>query len=489
MITISNSENWLLQQANLRPEHTAVKSDIVNLTFRELYELCSGTAAYLISCGIQEKNHVGILFDHSHEFIVIVNALWSIGAIPVPLNTRNTKDEIEVQLDQAEIKFLIISESFSKIQQVINSSIIIIFSPTGIKFQPGKIQTSTFKPQNPSLILFTSGSSDEPKAVVHTFESLFESVKSIDSFANLSTDNIWLSSLPLYHIGGFMIFVRSIIIGSPVVFPQTLKHEDIVEAINNFRPSHISIVSTTLKKLLEKKFLPGKNLKYIFLGGGILDEALCTAAINAGFQIVKVYGSTETCSMISALSPDEFFKKPNSVGKTIGANKIKITNKNGFDKNTIPGEIGEIVVKSNSLLKAYYNDKELTGKKLKDGFYYTGDFGRIDNEGYLYIESRREDLVITGGENVNTLEVESAIKTYPSVTDAYVFGIDDNTWGQKLCAAVSVNMRIENDLKVFLKNKLAGYKIPKEFFFVDGIPKTELGKVNRTQLFKLLNLS
>jgi O-succinylbenzoic acid--CoA ligase len=338
--------------------------------------------------------------------------------------------------------------------------------------------------------MFTSGSSGKSKAVVHTFESLFESVKSTDSFADLSAEDIWLASLPLYHIGGFMILVRSLITGSSVVFPDSLEYKDILHAIHKFLPSHISIVPTTLLRLLNENVHPNANLKYVFLGGGPSEKQLILDAVNQGWPIVKVYGSTETCSMITALLPNEIKDKLESAGKVLDENKIKIMsmNKNDPDGFTNIGEVGEIIVSVKSLFKEYYNDQESTSQSIQNGWFYSGDFGWIDKDGYLFVESRREDLIITGGENVSANEVETAIKSHPSVKDAFVFALQDKTWGQIICAAIVSNDFGADEIKDFLKTKTAAYKIPKRFFFMEKIPRNELGKVTRAVILKQLNL-
>ena len=160
--------------------------------------------------------------------------------------------------------------------------------------------------------------------------------------------------------------------------------------------------------------------------------------------------------------------------------KIKSKNKSKNEKNN-----GEILVKSKSLFKKYYNDEQSTNEKFKDGFYHTGDYGWIDNDGFLFVESRREDLIVTGGENVSAVEVELLIKLHPKVNDVIVFGIDDQIWGQKVCAAVVAkpdSSIYEEELNLFLKKSLAGYKIPKKFLFLKKLPRTELGKVMKDKL-------
>jgi O-succinylbenzoic acid--CoA ligase len=347
-----------------------------------------------------------------------------------------------------------------------------------------------FKIYNSALIMFTSGSTGNPKAIVHTFQSLYESVLALDSFSELSSNDTWFASLPFYHIGGYMILIRSLLTGSLVVYPASPKFEDINQTIKQSEPTHISLVPTTLRNLIDQNVKPNRNLKFVFLGGGPSETELILEAMGKSWPVVKVYGSTETCSMITALHPDELKLKPNSVGKLLGENKIKIMSLPavllaGKSKN----DLDEVAVFSKSLFKEYYNDQLTTNNKLKDGWYHTGDYGWIDSEGYIYIESRKDNLIISGGENIISYEVESAIKKHPFVKDVFVFGLNEKKWGQIVCAAIVSETISEDVIKDFLKEKIAAYKIPKRFFIVSEISRNEMGKADRIELLKQLKLS
>jgi len=490
MITINNKKHWLFEQTAKHPNSTAIQTEENSVSYKKFLEACSITSHYLHEQNVQENDHVGILFTHTYDFFVLVNALWFIGAIPIPLNTRKTTNEIENEIHLADIKFLIIDDflktQFSALnfQNVLNMSVIIKHETQNHNFvihnSKPCLPAGMFIIHNSALIMFTSGSTGNPKAVVHTFQSLYESVLALNSFAELSPDDIWLASLPFYHIGGFMILIRSLIVGSSVAFPFSPKFKDVNQTIKQSNPTHISLVPTTLRNLIDYNVKPNKNLKFVFLGGGPSQTELIMEAVDKSWPVIKVYGSTETCSMITALHPDEIKSKPDSVGKLLGGNKIMSKNKN---------ELGEVVVSSKSLFKEYYNDQLTTTNNLQNGWYHTGDYGWVDDEGYIYIESRKDDLIISGGENIAPSEVESAIKKHPLIKDVVVFALQDKTWEQIVCAAI-VSENISDDvIKDFLKEKIASYKIPKLIFAVNEIPRNEMGKANRVELFKKLKLS
>ncbi len=501
MITISNTVHWLSEQSRLLPDSRAIITKDCTLTYSEFYDECFMLSNYLGQFGVQEHDHVGILFGQSYKFFLLVNALWLMRAIPIPLNTRNTVKEIEYQLSQADIKHLIIEENLDgQVSSLQFKNIIRISQSSAHSLERSEnsildfqlnLPADSFSIDNPALIMFTSGSSGKSKAVVHSFSSIFESVKNLDSFANLSNNDLWLASLPLYHIGGFMILMRAILSGGTVAFPNSLKHESLAEALTVFDPTHVSFVSTTLNRFIKDDFEPSKKLKCLFLGGGPSSPEQCLQAIDKGWLIVKVYGSTETCSMVTALLPNEVKQKPNSVGKALGMNKIKIKSMSKNDPNDFcsDGEVGEIVVSAQALFREYYKDQLTTDKVLKNGWYHTGDYGWLDKDNFLYISSRFDDLIISGGENINANDVQEVLMSNSLIDDVFVFGLNDETWDQIVCAAIVSKKISELEIINFLKENIAGYKIPKQFFFIESLPKNEMGKVNRTELLIQLNLS
>ncbi|RPI65778.1 MAG: hypothetical protein EHM47_18190, partial [Ignavibacteriales bacterium] len=253
---------------------------------------------------------------------------------------------------------------------------------------------------------------------------------------------------------------------------------DLLESIKTHKPTLASVVSSQLKYFLDKDFIPPEELRTVLLGGGFADKELIFKAMNNGWKIAKVYGSTETSSFVSFMNTTEVYNKPGASGKIIPPNEIKITVER------------EVIVKSPSIMKGYFNNEQETFSKLKNGFYQTGDLGFIDNEGYLFIESKRDDLIITGGENVNPVEVEKTILLNTKVKEVCVTGLDDSQWGQVIFAAVVLNENTdmtENELKLFLKDKISSFKIPKKFIFVDHLPKSELGKIYRKQVKDMLS--
>src|SRR5690606_14229813 len=256
-------------------------------------------------------------------------------------------------------------------------------------------------------VIFTSGSTSEPKCIVHTFNSLLSNVVNGNEILNHKNNDRWLASLPFYHIGGFQIICRALYYGAGTIIPESLQTNDLAEAINKFKPTHASFVSTQIKRLIESGIKPNDELGCSLIGGGFIDSELMLETKNSGWHPVKVYGSSETASFVCALNENVIDSKGESAGKPIGSNQIKIINDNGEECPALAE--GEIVIKSDSLFKKYLHNEDATNEKLKENYYFTGDIGYFDEDGFLYVTARKNEMIVTGGKNVNPLEVESVI--------------------------------------------------------------------------------
>lgn len=476
MIEAGGKNHWLIEVAHLHPAGRAVYLEDSSVSYKELLKEVLIAAEYLSRNEIVRDENVGILYRHDYGFIVLVNALWFLGAVPVPLSTKLTGSELCDQSLKIGIRHIITDDYNSNC--ISNSEKITkITYSLHLKNEQYSNTPAQFKPDNKALIMFTSGSSGKPKAVVHTFNSLYESIRLSDCFTHYTPEDVLLVSLPMYHVGGFMIPQRALLTGGAAAFPESLQFEDICESLNTINPSIISIVPTTLLRFVEEEIKPNKKLRCAFTGGGPAHDKIILDAFSAGWPAVKVYGSTETCSMVTALDITELPGMVSSAGKTLGAVECKIEN-------------AELCIKSPSLFQQYYNDENETRAKLINGYYHTGDFGRIEND-FIYIESRREDLIISGGENVSAVEVETSIRLMDMIEEVYVFPTDDDKWGQIVCAAIKpkegahLNAEI---IKEFLSGIISSYKIPKKFYFVEEIPRNEMGKINKAALLKIIKL-
>jgi O-succinylbenzoic acid--CoA ligase len=459
---------------------TAIQSTSSELTYDQLRKDVLKTVSTLMQKEIKEEDNVAIIGNNDSEFIKLVLALWQIKVVPVLINPKLTVNEIEEQINTTDCNTAFVSKNADPILN--NLDINIIEYPLKKKKEKSNPElTDSLDPAATAIIIFTAGTTGKAKGVELSFNSLKQSAKNGDQIINHTNNDKWLASLPFFHIGGFSIITRALLHNAAICIPKSLDTSALTDGFKKFKPNYCSLVPTQLKRLLEAGVKPNKELKNVLLGGGVIDQRIISNAIEADWHVTIVYGSTETASFITALTEDEIHYKTGSVGKAVNSNKIAIVNENGHQLDI--GEVGFVTISSTSLMKGYYNKPEETGTKLENGFYYSDDVGYLDDEGYLFLEARKDDMIVTGGENVYPFEVENRIIEHPDISDVGVFPVKDDEWGEIVSAAIVLNdSRSEMDLDEltdFLEESLAPYKIPKKLFVVEKLPRNELGKLSR----------
>jgi O-succinylbenzoic acid--CoA ligase len=474
---LSNNAFLLKTQDSNLP---AIYSKSVSLNYKQLKEKILETAEILRSSKIEEDDKVALIGKNDLDYICIVLALWQLKAVPVLINPRLVGEEIDFQTDLTDCKFVLISKDIELAD--LESDGEKIFYPFKSKNVNNPVETDKeINPDNTAVIIFTSGTEGKSKGVELSFNSLFQSAKIGDQVIHHTKEDKWLASLPFNHVGGFSIITRSLLFGSSLIIPDNLQTEALAKAIESFKPTLCSLVPTQLKRLISSDVQANEELRNVLLGGGYVDQKLVMEAIHQDWKIAKVYGSTETGSFVTALTEDECLENPTSVGKALSPNRIVILNENKF--HALEGEVGEIAIYSPAVMKGYYNDDEKIEDYFEDEFYLTGDMGYLDTEGYLYLEARKKDMIITGGENVNPNEVEDRIMEHPDISDAAVFPLKDDEWGEIVAAAIvmsdsKTNISLE-EIEKFLKDNIAGFKMPRKLFYEKELPKNELGKITR----------
>ncbi len=479
-------EKFLLLKQN--PSAKAIICSSATYTFDQLHQKVLATTSYFRSLQISSGDCVGILGKNDVDFVINILALWQLSCIPVPINTRLTESEIDEQLNFANCSTILIQKDFS--EKIINKQKKVIEFPIEINEEISFDRRDKLEANDPAVILFTSGSTKKSKGIILSFDSLYNSAINSNQLLRYTHSDRWLASLPFYHIGGFSIITRSLLFGIPLIIPDSLSIDELVDSLNKWQPTFISLVAAQLKKFIDEGTSPNAELKNCLIGGGFSDMELIVKAYDLGWPVNLVYGSTETSSFVNALLKDEILIKPNSVGRAVPTNRIQISDDDGNELK--PFEIGEITVRSNSLMSGYLDGNE-TKQVIKNGFYFTGDIGYVDEEGYLFIEGRKNYLISSGGENVNPIEIEKILLEHPLIKEAAIFPLKDKEWGEIIAAAVVLKIdsgKIEyEEIKKFLIDKISGFKIPKKIFFEDHLPKTELGKIEKEKLIERYRLT
>lgn len=485
MVNLSPDRFLLLKQSSSSKALIST-SDIY--TFNQLRQKALAVASYYKSQKISSGDRVGILGHNDVDFVINILALWQISAVPVPFNLRLNDSEIDEQLNLSNCLTILVQKELNR--KVLSKSKKVIEYPIIVNDDNTFIGKDELEADDPAVIIFTSGSTTKSKGVILSFNNLFNSAVNSNQLLRYTHSDRWLASLPFYHIGGFSTITRSLLFGIPLIIPDSLSLEDLTESLNKWQPTYISLVAAQLKKIVDEGIFPNPELKNCLIGGGFSDMELITKAYELGWPVNIVYGSTETSSFVAALLKDEINFKPNSVGRAVPTNRIQISDIDGNELK--PFEIGEITVQSNSLMLGYIDESE-TKRVIKNGFYCTDDIGYVDEEGYLYIEGRKNYLISTGGENVNPIEIEKALLEHPLIEEAAVFPLKDREWGEIIAAAVVLKSNLSkpsyDELIIFLQERISGFKIPKRIFFEDQLPKTELGKIEKDKLINRYRLT
>ena len=481
--------NILIKRALLTPNRIAIYFQDQTLTFHDLYECSLKVSGRLQALGIRKGQFVGVLLKNHLDTVTILFALQLLGARAVILNNRLTAAELVFQLKDSRSTFLILEESFTQTEAVITEQIDQLTTIT-------KTKLTQIKPEEPYIqeeisltdictIMYTSGTTGNPKGVIQTYGNHWWS--STGSALNLGTidSDCWLCAVPLFHISGYSILMRSVIYGMPIVLHEHFDVEQTIKDIQLKKVTIMSVVGTMLTQIveaLEDRRLPA-SFRCMLLGGGPAPLPLLEACVKKDIPVFQSYGMTETSSQIVTLSPEDSLQKLGSAGKPLFPSQLRIELENG--ESAQAGMPGEIVVKGPNVTPGYLNRSEATEEKIREGWLYTGDIGYLDEQGFLYVKDRRSDLIISGGENIYPAELEAILLAHPDVMDAGVTGIEDKKWGQVPVAFIvkkkGTNLSGE-ELQRFCMERLAKYKLPKAFYFTEQLPRNAAKKLLRRKL-------
>ncbi|MCP4421345.1 MAG: AMP-binding protein [Chloroflexi bacterium] len=501
-------KDWLHERTAVTPKNLALIIAEQRWNYAELNKMVNATCAKLQAAGVEANDFVAVLLPNSLVYVCLVHALARLGAILVPLNNRLTATELQWQIEHVEAKWLVSNQEHEWL--IVNCKLLIVndvwLEPTSIT-----INHLPFTIYHHQALVFTSGTSGKPKGVILTFANHFQSAMASAYRLGVQPDDLWLSVLPLYHVGGLAVLFRSCLYGTAVSLHTHFDPEKINHDLNTNPITLISLVPTMLHRLLNSRTHWPASLRLILLGGAAATPELVQQAnslprsanseqsltinnlpltINHPPLVATTYGLTEAASQVATMPPATTARKPGSVGKPLMFTNVKIVDENGGERPF--GEIGEIVVTGPTVMAGYYS-KDLrleTGNwiqssiKNRQSSIATGDLGYLDADGDLWLVQRRSDLIVTGGENVYPAEVERVLKLHTAVSQACVVGIPDEEWGKRVVAMVQVEDKTVSpqDLITFCRNHLAGYKIPRQIKLVEQLPLTASGKIARRQV-------
>ncbi len=504
MSTIADTilPNWLLRAAENFPDHPAIKCGEVIWTFAQLDQQAIRLARQLTTVGVQAESRVAVLARNGLEYVATVHALARLGAILIPLNIRLTHEELVWQVRDVQATLLVNDDVHEPQARAIalahpdlSQATLAVEPGTHTVFLQGGLEGAMPLQDMINLsatqsIMYTSGTTGTPKGVIITYGMQWWNA--VGSALNLGhrPDDCWLACMPLFHIGGLSILMRSVINGISVVVQEKFGASAVNAAISEDRVTIISVVAVMLQRMLadldmRQKSYP-ETLRCVLLGGGPAPQPLLEDCAARHIPVVQTYGLTESCSQAVTLTPVDALRKLGSAGRPLLPVQLRIMNE---DKVAAPGEPGIICLKGPSITSGYDHRPEATTQAIHDGWLSTGDIGYLDAEGYLYVLDRRNDLIISGGENVYPAEIEAMLLSHPEVEEAGVCGQSDPQWGQVPIAFVHLkpnSSATDSTLRTYLQPRLARYKLPHAIYIVSQLPRNSSGKLLRRELTKLL---
>ena len=484
------TQDVLSHRAAATPDRTAVVDVATNRqwTVRAFDTIVDGVTVRLrshLSGTDTTDTRVGLLASTRLGFFAALHACWRAGHTAVPLDTQLPGGGLESRLDRAAVDVLV-CEGATEATALSAAScpVVSLDAPTDERvdpLQPGPPEgdapvPATWDRSDTAVVLFTSGTTGEPKGVRLTLGNLVASATGSAFRLGVGPDDRWLDCLPAYHMGGLAPAVRTALYGSTLVVQESFDADGTADALDSYGVTGVSLVPTQLKRLLDSGWTPADTLSTVLLGGAPADDDLLERAREAGVPVYPTYGMTETASQVTTATPSDAADAPGTVGQPLVTAAVTVVDETGAPVDT--GTTGEIVVDGPTVTPGYL-DEETTARAFGEYGLHTGDIGYRDSDGRLRVLGRADDTIITGGENVHPAEVEGVLRDHPQVRDVAVVGLPDEEWGERIGALVVTADGNAVDVEPFARERLAAYKLPKAVAFATELPRTASGTVDR----------
>ncbi len=463
-------------------------------TFREYSRRVDRVAADLADVA---GGRIGVLMGTRPASAVVFFAAMRTGTTVVSLPVTETATELASKVERTDLEAVVCEAETEQLAlELADGPLYSVDEPTHERVRAlagtdepaaddptatgGKsaVTPTTLERASTQLIMFTSGTSGEPKAVRLTVGNLVASATASSFRLGVLPDDRWLCCLPTYHMGGLAPVVRSVLYGTAVVIQRAFDPDATARVIDEYGITGVSLVPTMLTRLLDAGWSAPDSLRFVLLGGAPATTELIDRCREHEVPACPTYGMTETASQIATATPAEAAAHPGTVGQPLEFTDVSIVDDAG--EPVEPGETGEIVVAGPTVTPGYLDD-ERTAAAFDEHGLHTGDAGYRDDDGRLWVRGRRSDRIVTGGENVDPDEVADALRSHPSVADAAVVGLPDAEWGERVAALVvpGDERPSPESLLDHCEGRLAGFKRPKTIGFAEDVPRTASGTVDR----------
>lgn len=462
-------------------------------TFKAMNERVNQFASYLAEKGIKAGERIALICKNNEDFITAFFAAAKLGIITVPINWRLQTKEVEYILSNCDPSLLIYDQEFTQMCQQLAVKHSISTLEAGGEFEEAIEQLSSAEPvfqtenDDPILIMYTSGTTGKPKGALITHTNLFSASVGMSHVIDWWFGDRFLSVAPFFHIGGFAPIITNVHTGSTSVLVPDF---DPVAAWNIIQEEKITTMMSVpamlqfMLQTLNKEKHDYSSLHNITCGASPVPEKLIHAYDQLGIQVQQVYGITEYTGAVSFWKKSMDETKADSMGKVVFHGSVKIVDPETRQELS-PNEVGEIVCSGPQVFKGYWKNEEATKEVLSHSEYASGDLGKIDEDGFLYVIDRLKDMIISGGENIYSSELETVIGEHSGVAEVAVIGKPDAKWGEipKAFIVKKPDAQLtEDDIYQWCRENLAAYKCVKEVEFIDQLPRNAVGKILKNVL-------
>lgn len=501
-IAPNNIHDLLERRARATPEKVFLFSepDGRQFTYAEFERAVNRAAALLVSHAIGKGDVVSLLMPNSVEYIIAYFACWKLGALAGPINSLLKEQETAFVLNNSETKAILVHSEFQERIATIRNELshlksVITFdheAEATREFRdavgPSEVQ---LEKEDDAIIIYTSGTTGKPKGCLLTHGNVIANARQISEWLNFTESDRLLTIMPLFHMNAVSVTTMSALDagGSTVVSPK-FSAKRFWNTISDYQITSFGSVATMLSILLHTypegvpAGLNTEQLRFAMCGSApVPTEVMRKFEDTFNCAVIEGYGLSEsTCR--STFNPPDGRRRAGSCGLPIG-NEMKVFDDN--DREVATGELGEIVLRGENILKGYYKNPEATAVAFRNGWFHTGDVGYRDQEGYFFIVDRKSDMIIRGGENIYPREIDEVLYQHPAVAAAATIGIPDQLYGEEVAAFVVLKDGLKvsaEELIAYCAERLADYKCPKSIRIVEDIPKGPTGKLLKRELAK-----
>lgn len=489
MHTLADPINYALQTT---PNRLAAVCGDVRLTYAEMHERCRRLSNAMTDLGMQRGDRIAILAANSHQYLEYYQALPAAGFVIVPLNTRHAEPELRYALEDGGVRMLLTDRDPGGLANCVERVVTIPDEYEALLAAASDERTlgEGIAEDDLAGLFYTGGTTGASKGVMLSHRNLIANTLSSMGFFHPTRDSVFLVMAPLFHAAGSTSVLATVWTGGAQVVLPAFTPGETLDIIEREKVSDSLGVPTMIAAMTELQLTEPREVSHFKMlahGGSPIASEVVRRAHRAFPQteLIHVYGCTETAPLATGLRHEEALTddpRIYSCGQPIPGVNVRILDDDGNAVAT--GQVGEVAIRGNNVMQGYWNKEAQTSEVLRNGWYLTGDLGSMDEEGFVFLVDRKKDMIISGGENVYSTEVEDALYTHEAVLEAAVFGVPHEQWGEAVHAVVVPRHEVSaEELIAHCRKTLAGYKVPRGIDFQnDELPKSGPGKILKREL-------